>query len=177
MDLLRSYELYELLQLYVVSEIAITANRTELYAALFTTLVPKPLDLEEVKRKFDKVSAEGNEPPAFLQPQVILELFKARLDELKTRFERDFTKPDNTATTTSTSPITAPTEEPHFRPIVADDGNDVTTPLSPTQESNASSTDIHFFEDYVTLDSVATYRQHIDKEISSAKKVMEKSHT
>ena len=48
MDLLRSYELYELLQLYVVSEIAITANRTELYAALFTTLVPKPLDLEEV---------------------------------------------------------------------------------------------------------------------------------
>ena len=55
MDLLRSYELYELLQLYIVSEVAMTANSSQLYAALFTSLPPKPIDLGTVKQKYNKV--------------------------------------------------------------------------------------------------------------------------
>lgn len=55
MDLLRSYELYELLQLYIVSEVAMTANSSQLYAALFTSLPPKPIDLGLVKQKYNKV--------------------------------------------------------------------------------------------------------------------------
>ena len=55
MDLLRDLELYELLQLYVVSEVAVTAQPAQLYALLFRSLTPKPLDLEPLRVKYDKV--------------------------------------------------------------------------------------------------------------------------
>ena len=112
------------------------------------------------------MTKDGNEA-VFLKPKIIFDLFKAKLDALKTKIELE-ARIDNTESFCPILPPEPSLPQPSPSPIE--------TPLSPPQDSNASS-DIHFFEDLVTTQTVEKYRQTIDSQIINSKKVMEQSHT
>ena len=56
MEVLNNLEIYELLQLYVVSEMVKKTELTQVYSALFQNLQPKHIDLQQIKHNYLQVS-------------------------------------------------------------------------------------------------------------------------
>lgn len=110
---------------------------------------------------------------AFLQPKVIFDLFKVKLDQLKLLIEHQSTKVDNTqVTSTPREDTPLPVQyNPEPRKSLTSP-----VPFSPPQDSNTS-TDTHFFEDFVTQNMIEKYRQELDDTVKNQKKTLKTSHT
>ena len=114
---------------------------------------------------------------AFLQPKVIFDLFKVKLDQMKLLIEHRAS--NLTHVNVDTHVTSTPREDP---PVLAQHNPEprksVTSPVpfSPPQDSNTS-TDTHFFEDFVTQNTVDKYRQQLDDNLKNQKKVLKTTHT
>lgn len=108
---------------------------------------------------------------AFLQPKVIFDLFKVKLDQLKLLIEHQSAKVENTPVMTTEDPTATVLHNPEPRKSLTSP-----VPFSPPQDSNTS-TDTHFFEDFVTQNMLEKYRQELDETVRNQKKALKTSHT
>jgi hypothetical protein len=137
MELLNNLEIYELLQLYIVSEMVKKNELNSVYSALFQNLQPKHIDLNKIKQNYIQMKTDGAEA-GFLSPKVILSQLLSKMDDLR---EKIGEKVENTESMPS--------------------GQVVPIPTSPRSESNGSSSDsVIYFEELVEKRNYESYKHN-----------------